>query len=182
LRSITTGLKRDTLIKHKEAVVICEKNGHISLSYNALLITLEVNIIVKPILPVVTVKSSLIYANCGKACHTLETYHNKKKKVLVILTTIVKSIDTIIKIKPVKIHVCYPYRIFVLVQSIDLENVLGRLKYKTCLELNLLILMLLLTSFFLFSLNFQLLNFPAIGFLNSNRYINFKSSKSIYNS
>jgi hypothetical protein len=88
------------LIKHKEAVVICEENGLISLSYNVILITLEVNTIVKPIVFVVTTKSSLIYANCGKACHTFETYHNKKKKVPVILTTIIKSIDTITKTKP----------------------------------------------------------------------------------
>jgi hypothetical protein len=40
-------MKRDTLIKHKEAIVICEENELNSLSYNALLITLEVNTIVK---------------------------------------------------------------------------------------------------------------------------------------
>jgi hypothetical protein len=78
---------------------MCEESGLINLSYNVLLITLEVNTIVKHV-PFVTSKSSLIYANCGKTCHTLETYHNKKKKVFILLTTIVKSTYTITKTKP----------------------------------------------------------------------------------
>jgi hypothetical protein len=33
------GMKRDTLIEHKEAIVVCEESGPISLNYNALLTT-----------------------------------------------------------------------------------------------------------------------------------------------
>ncbi len=40
-------LPKDTLIEHKEIVIICEENGPINLSYNVLLNTLEVNTIVK---------------------------------------------------------------------------------------------------------------------------------------
>jgi hypothetical protein len=32
-------MKRDTLIEHKEAIVVCEESGPISLNYNALLTT-----------------------------------------------------------------------------------------------------------------------------------------------
>jgi hypothetical protein len=42
-------MKRDTLIEHKEAVVVCEESGHISLNDNALFTTLEVNTLTKPI-------------------------------------------------------------------------------------------------------------------------------------
>jgi hypothetical protein len=43
LRLATIGMTRDTLIKHKEALVICEENGLIIINYNALLAQLESN-------------------------------------------------------------------------------------------------------------------------------------------
>jgi hypothetical protein len=33
------GVKRDTLMEHKEATIVCEESGHISLNYNDLLTT-----------------------------------------------------------------------------------------------------------------------------------------------
>jgi hypothetical protein len=33
-------MKRNTLIEHKEVVVVCEESGHVSLNYNVILITL----------------------------------------------------------------------------------------------------------------------------------------------
>jgi hypothetical protein len=54
-------MKRDTLIEHKEAIVVCEESELVSLSYNVLLTTPEVNTIVKPTVFVVIVKSSLTY-------------------------------------------------------------------------------------------------------------------------
>ncbi len=36
-------MKRDTLMEHKEAVVVCEGSGHVGLNYNALLTTSEAN-------------------------------------------------------------------------------------------------------------------------------------------
>ncbi len=42
-------MKRDALIEHKKAAIVCEESGPISQSYNALLTTLEANIIAKPL-------------------------------------------------------------------------------------------------------------------------------------
>jgi len=73
-------MMRYTLIKHKEAIVVCEESGHVSLNYNDLLTTLEVNIVAKPLIVVVIAKSSLTCANYGKIGHTLETYHSRKER------------------------------------------------------------------------------------------------------
>jgi hypothetical protein len=39
LRLVIETMKRDTLIEHKEAIVVCEESGPISLSYDVLLTT-----------------------------------------------------------------------------------------------------------------------------------------------
>jgi hypothetical protein len=72
-------MKRNTLIEHKEVVVICEESGHVSLSYNVLVTTLEVDVVVKPIVPIVITKSTLTYTNCSKTSHLVQTCHNMKK-------------------------------------------------------------------------------------------------------
>jgi hypothetical protein len=92
-------MKRDTLIEHKEVVVICEENGPVNLSYNSLLTTPKANTMVKPIVHVVTAKSTLTCTNCGKTCHSLKTYHNRKREVPIVPTTIVKSTKPITKNK-----------------------------------------------------------------------------------
>ncbi len=56
----TTSMKKYTLIEHKE-VVVCEENGPVSLSYNALLTTPKAIIVVKHVVLVVTTKSTLTY-------------------------------------------------------------------------------------------------------------------------
>jgi hypothetical protein len=73
-------MKRDILIEHKEAVVVCEESGPISLSYNVLLTTPEANIVTKPRILVIITQSSLTFINCGKTGHTLETCRNMKKR------------------------------------------------------------------------------------------------------
>ncbi len=70
----------DRYLDWTQVVIICEESGPISLSYNVLLTKPEANIVVKPIILIVTAKSTLIYTNCGKTNHSLETYHNMKKK------------------------------------------------------------------------------------------------------
>jgi hypothetical protein len=60
------------LIEHKEANVICEESGPISLSYNVLLTTPKANIITKLAIPIVTTKSTSTYTDCGKMGHTFE--------------------------------------------------------------------------------------------------------------
>jgi len=49
------------------------------MSYNALLTTSEANAKVKPIVFVVTIKSTLTCTNCGKIGHSMETNHKRKK-------------------------------------------------------------------------------------------------------
>ncbi len=110
-------MKRDTLIEHKEVVVVCEKNGHISLSSNVLLTTLEANTVVKHVIPIVTTKLALTCTNCRKTGHILKTCNNRKRDVPIVPTTTVKSTKLIAEIKtqPAKsgrILVCYPYIIY----------------------------------------------------------------------
>ncbi len=71
------------------------------MSYNVLL----TNVIVKPIVPTIITKSTLTYTNCGKIGHSMETFHNRKKKVLVVPSAIVKSIKLIagINTQPIKL-------------------------------------------------------------------------------
>ncbi len=57
LRLATIHMRINTLIEHKEVVVVCEERGPINMSYNVLLTTLEVNARVKPIVLVVIAKS-----------------------------------------------------------------------------------------------------------------------------
>jgi hypothetical protein len=107
-------MKKNTLIKHKEAIVICEESELVSLSYNALITTLEVNIVVKPIILIVIAKSTLTRTNCGKIGHLVNTCHNRKRKVPMLLIATIKSIKLVVgtKTQPIKsrkIHVHYPY-------------------------------------------------------------------------
>jgi len=72
-------MKRNASIEQKEVVVLCEENGLVSLSYNALLTTPKANIVVKPIIHVIIIKSTLTCTNCGKTNHLVKTCHNKKR-------------------------------------------------------------------------------------------------------
>jgi hypothetical protein len=72
-------MRRNTLIEHKEVVVVCEESGPISLNYNVLLTTPKTNTIVKHVVHVVTTISTLASTNYGKISHSIETYHNQKK-------------------------------------------------------------------------------------------------------
>jgi hypothetical protein len=65
-------MKRNTLIEHKEIAIICEESGPISLNYSALLTTREANTMVKPIVPVVTAKSTLTCTNYDKSGKNLQ--------------------------------------------------------------------------------------------------------------
>ncbi len=72
-------MKRNTLIEHKKAVVVCEESGLVSLSYNILLTTCEANAVIKHVVLSVTIKSTLTCTNCGKTGHLVETCHNRKR-------------------------------------------------------------------------------------------------------
>jgi hypothetical protein len=80
LKLTTTSMKKNILIKHKEVVVICEESGPISLNYNVILNTLEVNIVVKHVILTIIAKSTLTCTNSGKIDHSMEICHNRKKR------------------------------------------------------------------------------------------------------
>jgi hypothetical protein len=54
-------MKINTLIGHKEIAVVSEESGPLSMSYNALLTTLETNVTIKQIVPTMTSKLALTY-------------------------------------------------------------------------------------------------------------------------
>jgi hypothetical protein len=93
-------MKINTLIEHKEVVVVCEESGPISMSYNVLLTTLKANARIKPIGLAVIVKLALEYTNYGKTSHSMETCHNRKREVLVVPTATVKSTELVARTKP----------------------------------------------------------------------------------
>jgi hypothetical protein len=88
-------MKRNTLIEHKEVIIVSKECGLVSLNYNVLLTTLEVNAIIKLVVLIIIVKSTLTCTNCGKIGHSMESCHNKKKEVPIVPTAIVKSIKLV---------------------------------------------------------------------------------------
>ncbi len=105
-------MKRNSLIEHKE-VVVCEENGHVSMNYNVQLITPKANVRVKLVVLAMTTKSALIFTNYDKTGHSVETYHNRKREVLVVPTVTIKYMEFVVGLKtqPIKsgkIHVRYP--------------------------------------------------------------------------
>jgi hypothetical protein len=76
------------------------ESGPINLSYNVLLTTPKFNIVVKLVVPIIIVKSTLTCTNCGKTGHSIETCHNKKREVPVVPTTILKSTKLVHGQKP----------------------------------------------------------------------------------
>jgi hypothetical protein len=106
LRLATISLKRNTLIEHKEVVIVCEESGLVSVSYNALLTTPKANVVVNLVVPTITTKSTSTCTNCCKTNHSMETYHSRKRKVLVVLPAIVKSIKHVARTKtlPIKLE------------------------------------------------------------------------------
>jgi len=92
-------MKRNTLIEHKEVVVICEESGLVSMNYNAPLITLEANARVKHVVLVVTTKSTFTCTNYSKTSHLMEIYNNNKKQVTIVATIIVKFTELVVRTK-----------------------------------------------------------------------------------
>jgi hypothetical protein len=107
-------MKRNTLIEHKEVVVVCEESGLVNMNYNVLLTTLEVNAGVKHVVLVVTTKSTLACTNCGRTGHSVETCNNTKKEVAIVATATVKPTKLVVRtktqlVKSRKTLVRYPY-------------------------------------------------------------------------
>jgi len=115
------------------------------LSYNVLLTTPKPNVVLQPIISIVIVKSTLTCTNYTKTGHSVETCHNKKIKVLVVLIAIVKSIEPIARTKtqPIKlgkIPICYPCIIYSSIKH-RFGECPKNFMYRTCSKLNLLVLM-----------------------------------------
>jgi hypothetical protein len=113
--------------------MVCEESGPISLSYNALLTTPKANVIVKLVVFIITIKSTLTCINYGKTSHSMETRHNRKREVLVVLTVLVKSIKHVggtktQLVKSRKVQVRYPYIICFNVEHRS-KNVPRKLSY-----------------------------------------------------
>jgi hypothetical protein len=90
------------------------ESGFVSMSYNALLTTQESNVGVKLVIAIMIAKSTLTCTNCGEIGHSVETCHNRKRKLPIVLTVIIKSIKHVVGIKiqlvkSRKILVHYPY-------------------------------------------------------------------------
>jgi hypothetical protein len=107
-------MNKSTLIEHKKIIMVCEENEPISLSYNVILTTPKAKTVVKLVIIIIIIKSTLTCIYCGKTSHSMETYHNRKIEVLVVLTAMVEWIKPIrgnktqlVKLR--KIHVRYPY-------------------------------------------------------------------------
>jgi mannitol/fructose-specific phosphotransferase system IIA component (Ntr-type) len=76
LRLATTGLTRNTMIKHKEIIIICEENGPIITNYNALIIRPKSKLVAQPIVTYTTTKQQLTCSSCDKIGHA-------KKKIII---------------------------------------------------------------------------------------------------
>ncbi len=99
LRLTTACMKKNILIWHKEAIIVCEESGLVSMNYNALLTTPKTNVGVKHVIPAMTTKLALTSTNYHKIGHLVETCHNKKKKEPIVPTTTIKFIEPIARIK-----------------------------------------------------------------------------------
>lgn len=109
-------MKWDTFMEHKETIVVCEENGPINISHNALLITPKMNVVIKPIVHADSTKSTITCTNYGKIGDSVETYHNNKKAMPIALIVLIKSIEPIVGVttqptKPFRIPLTYPYTI-----------------------------------------------------------------------
>jgi hypothetical protein len=113
LRLDTLGMARDTLIKHKEVVMIYEESGSIIANCNALIIHLESKLVPQLVFTYITIKQWLTYSNCGKTSHAKKTCHNKKKEERVVPITSIKVVELVVgvitqPIKPARLPLKYP--------------------------------------------------------------------------
>jgi hypothetical protein len=69
LKLATSGMTRDTFIKHKEVVMICEESELVITNYNVLLTQPESKLIAQPIINYIMTKQPLTCSNYGKTGH-----------------------------------------------------------------------------------------------------------------
>jgi hypothetical protein len=71
------------------------------------------NVVIKPIVPVDSTKSTITCTNYGKIGDLIETYHNRKREMPIACIVPIKSIEPIVgvtvqAIKPFRIPLRYP--------------------------------------------------------------------------
>jgi hypothetical protein len=113
LRLVTIGMMKDTLIKHKEAIVIYEESGLVIANYNVLIIQPKSKPVAQFIVTYTIAKQQLTYSNCGKIGHAKETCHNKKREELAALIVPTKVVKLVVEVtaqlvKPTRVPLRYP--------------------------------------------------------------------------
>ncbi len=106
-------MTRNTLVKHKEAIMICKESGPNIANYNVLITQLESKSVAQPIVTYTIAKQQLTYSNCGKTSHAKETCHNKKKERSIDVIVFTKVINLVVEVtaqlvKPTKMPLRYP--------------------------------------------------------------------------
>ncbi len=96
-RLATMGMKKNTLIKHKEVVVICEESGMVIANYNALRTHPKSKLVAQPSVTYITFKQHLTCSNCGKISHAKETCHKIKKENLTVPIVPIKVVELIVE-------------------------------------------------------------------------------------
>ncbi len=89
---------RDTLIKHKEAIVICEESGPVIANYIALSTQPESKPIAQPLINYTIVKQPLTCSNYGITSHAKEIYRNKKREEAIIHVVPTKIVEHVIEL------------------------------------------------------------------------------------
>jgi hypothetical protein len=93
LRLATSGMTRDTFIKHKEVTMIYEENESVITNYNVLLTQPESKLVAQPTINYIMTKQPLTCSNYGKTGHAKETCHNTKREKHVILVVPIKLLN-----------------------------------------------------------------------------------------
>ncbi len=94
---------RNTLIKHKETIIIYEESGSVIINYNALISHPTSKLVAQLVITYTTAKQQLTCSNCGKTSHSKETCHNRKRKELTVhVSTKVAKLVVGIIAQPVK--------------------------------------------------------------------------------
>jgi hypothetical protein len=62
---LATSMTRNTLIKHKEVVMIYEESGLITINYNALITQPKSKLVAQPIISYTITRQRLTCSNCG---------------------------------------------------------------------------------------------------------------------
>jgi len=110
-------VKRDTVIKHKEIIVICEKSEMVIGNKNYLLTQLDSKSTTQSIVSYTITNQPLTCSKCGKIGHAKEICHNKKREEHVIHVVHIKVVELVSKvttqlIKPIKVPLKYPCVIY----------------------------------------------------------------------